>query len=105
MFFEFFSRYFSRDLELLFLFELQYALFDDVVLVLLVDFTTLTNCFTDLVESADDVLCYFEFQFVDIGIVDVFEGIAYECFIDTLAEHGAGFNDKAHFRFSEKLSC
>jgi hypothetical protein len=61
MFLEFFSRYFSSDLELLLLFELEYTLFDDVVLVLLVDFATLTNGFTDLVESADDVLCYFEF--------------------------------------------
>jgi len=58
-----------------------------------------------LIESADNVFRYLQLQFVDIGVVDVFQRIPYEGLIDTLAEHGTGLKYKPHLWLSEELLC
>lgn len=104
MFPEFLSRYLPRHFELLLLLELEYAFLDDVVLALLVKLATLTHRPAYLVESTDDVLCYLEFQFVNVSVVDVLERITYKHLIDTLTQHRTGLNNETHLRLSQELS-
>jgi hypothetical protein len=99
------SCHFSDDLELLLLLELYNPLFDLVVARLLVELPALLHCLADLVESADDVLRYFELEFVDVLILDVFDGCPDEVLVHTFAEERTGFENEAHLLLSEELSC
>lgn len=60
MFEKFFSCNFFGDLQLLFLFELNYSFFDQFVFLLFVIFPALSNGFPDLIEPSNDVLCNLE---------------------------------------------
>lgn len=60
VFFELFPSYLFGDLHLLFLFKLHNPLLDNLVFILFVALPAIPYCFPDLVEPADDILCYLQ---------------------------------------------
>lgn len=104
VFVEFFPGDFPDDFELLLFLEVEDALLDLIVPGLLVVFPALLDCLPDLVEAADDVLCDFEFQLVDVLVLDVLDGRPDELLVHALAQQRTRLQDKPHLLLAKELS-
>ncbi len=96
---------FLRDMELLVAFEECNSLFGGMIDMLFVGFATGLNRIPEFFEPGDDILGDFELKMGDILILDIFDSGFNKSAINTLGEHGTGFENEAHLLFGEDLSC
>jgi hypothetical protein len=90
-------------MELLVAFEEGDSLFGGLVDMLFVGFATGPNRISEFFEPGDDIFSDFEFKLRDIFELDIFDGGLDKSAINTLGEHGTGFEDEAHLVFGEDL--
>lgn len=85
------------------MFEVKDGLFDFGVVVLLEVFAALADGLADVFEAGNDVFCDFEFEAVDVFVVDVLDGLPHELLVHALAQQRTGLQDKSHFLLSQEL--
>jgi hypothetical protein len=93
-----------RDMELLVAFKEGDSLFGGLIDMLFVGFATGPYGISEFFEPCDDILGDFEFEVGDIFVLDIFDGSFDKSAINTLGEHGTGFEDEAHLLFGKDLS-
>ena len=91
MFGQLFPGNFPSNLQFLFLLKLHNLLFDPGILILFKIFTALPDSFPNLIKPRNNILSNSQLQFTDILVINTFNCVFDELFIDAFTEQRAGF--------------
>lgn len=98
------SGHFPSYFQLLFFLKVHNNFLYFIVFGLFILLSALPHRFPNLFEPSDDIFSDLQLQSVNIFIVNIFDGVSDELFVDTFAQHGAGLQDETHFLFGQKLA-